>query len=215
MKICGCVNEKDKEDVIKTATNSGADLVEHRIDFMQENLEGIYTQINKPVIATNRTTTEGGHCSEPEEKRKETLISAIEEGANYVDIEFNSHKEDVLNTARKKNCHVIVSYHNFSHTPDDNQLKEIMNQQMQEGDMGKIAVMPQSMEDCHRVLNLILEAKKINFPLIAFCMGELGKFTRPLALIYGSPLMYASINKTNAPGQLSVQELRKIIRDLK
>mgnify|MGYP006273234003 CR=1 FL=1 len=216
MKLCGCVNEKTVDKVIETANSSEADMIEHRIDYMEQlhKLDNLYTTINKPVIATNRKADEGGHKLQDEKQRINTLIAAIRSGCKLVDIELSAEKKAVIEHAKKNNCRVIVSFHDFEMTPDEKTLKEIMLRQKESGDFGKIATTPKTIEDCHRVLNMVLEAKKIGFPMIAFCMGELGKFTRITSLLYGAPFMYASIKETNAPGQLNIKEMKDILEVL-
>jgi len=42
-------------------------------------------------------------------------------------------------------------------------------------------------------------------PPIAFCMGQLGLFSRVMAIQYGTPITYASLQgRQTAPGQLSL-----------
>lgn len=222
MKICGCITEKNPQDVIKSANETSADLVEHRIDLMEEKeLEGIYTEIDKPVIATNRRKAECGFCSETEEERINLLIKAIEEGCSYIDIELEAIEQEaiavkgLLDKAKEKGCSVIVSYHDFNKTPSLKELNSLMCKQIDKGaDIGKLVFMPKKIEDCHNMLELMLQAKNESFPLVAFCMGELGKFTRIASLKYGSPLMYASVNEAAAPGQIDVEKLKEIFEVL-
>ncbi|MFW6014731.1 MAG: type I 3-dehydroquinate dehydratase [Nanoarchaeota archaeon] len=91
MKLCGCVNEETFNKVIETANSSDADMIEHRIDYMQQSdkLDNIYSAINKPVIATNRRKDEGGKCFQNEAQRINSLVKAIRSGCNFVDIELN------------------------------------------------------------------------------------------------------------------------------
>ena len=55
-----------------------------------------------------------------EEERKKTLLTAIEAGAAYVDIEIEAaddFKKEIMQTARLRGCRVILSYHNYDKTP--------------------------------------------------------------------------------------------------
>jgi 3-dehydroquinate dehydratase-1 len=42
-------------------------------------------------------------------------------------------------------------------------------------------------------------------------MGDLGKISRILCLYLGSPYTYVSLGKAVAPGQFSIDEVKKII----
>jgi 3-dehydroquinate dehydratase-1 len=160
----------------------------------------------------------GGHFKGCEEKRIDYLLNAIDAGCAIVDIEIETSgdlKQRVINRAKEKNCKVIISMHDFKKTPDRRKLLEMMHREREEGaDIGKIVTMANSKEDCHRILGLLLEAKKENFPLLAFAMGDLGRFTRIVALLYGAPFMYVSFGEKGESGQLSVDTTRKILKEL-
>lgn len=220
MKICACIAEKTAEDCIKVARALDTDFVEHRMDFMEkiENLDKIYSAINIPIIATNRSVACKGYFKGTEEDRIEHLINAIDAGCVMVDIELsvsNKLKKKVIHAAKKNKCKIIISFHDWNHTPNIKELLKIMLREKEEGaDIGKIVTTANSLGDCHRVLGLLLEAQKEDFPLIAFSMGKLGKFTRPMSLLFGAPFTFAALDKKTAPGQLSVNEIRNILRGL-
>lgn len=220
MRLCACITEKTAEDCIKVAKAIDTELIEHRIDFMDEikNLDRIYNATKTPVIATNRSVKCGGHSRSSEEKRIAHLLSAIDAGCAMVDIELETEeglKQRVMEKARERNCKIIISMHDFKKTPDTEELLGIMRREKEQGaDIGKIVTIANSVEDCHSVLGLLLEARKEDFPLVAFAMGELGRFTRIVALLYGAPFTYVSVNESVAPGQLSVNVTRKILKEL-
>ena len=81
----------------------------------------------------------------------------------------------------------------------------------------KIVTMAQSGEDNLRVLELIpLAGKEFGIELIAFCMGPAGKWSRLVSIFLGSPWTYAQFEgqSATAPGQLSVSEMRAMIRSI-
>lgn len=220
MKLCSCITERTVEKCIKVAKALDTELIEHRIDFMNEieGLDKIYDAAKAPVIATNRSVACGGHFKGNEEERVHYLLKAIDAGCALVDIEIETRdelKQRVINKAKERNCKVIISMHNFKKTPDREKLLEVMHREKEEGaDIGKIVTMANSMEDCYRILGLLLEAKKESFPLLAFAMGDLGRFIRIVALLYGAPFMYAFLKEETGPGQLSVHAMRKILEEL-
>jgi 3-dehydroquinate dehydratase-1 len=49
---------------------------------------------------------------------------------------------------------------------------------------------------------------------IGIAMGDIGKYTRIVAPIFGSPITFASIDKESAPGQLDIKTTKNILRKL-
>jgi 3-dehydroquinate dehydratase-1 len=189
------------------------------MDFMGkiEGLSRIYAALSTPVIATNRPVRSGGHFDGSEDERMLYLLDAIEAGCELVDVEIDApFKDGLVKQARKKDCKVIVSMHDHEKTPSSKELLETVKKEKEEGaDIGKVVTFARSIDDCHRVLDLILKAKRINFPLVAFTMGPLGKFTRVMAPFYGAPFTYASFNKKVERSQIDVKTLRMIYEGLK
>ena len=46
-------------------------------------------------------------------------------------------------------------------------------------------------------------------------MGDLGKVTRVSGELFGSCLTFASVGRASAPGQIAVDELDRILNDLR
>ena len=80
-------------------------------------------------------------------------------------------------------------------------------------DIAKLAVMPHSMRNVLDLLKVTLDARGAGRAVCTIAMGKLGKHTRVIAPFYGSVLTYASVENTmsTAPGQLPVDELKKIM----
>jgi 3-dehydroquinate dehydratase-1 len=72
----------------------------------------------------------------------------------------------------------------------------------------KLVTMETIVKDSLRLLNLYSKFKDIN--LITFAMGDCGIISRILCTFYGAPFTYGSLEKSIAPGQLSVIEMRGI-----
>jgi 3-dehydroquinate dehydratase/shikimate dehydrogenase len=124
-------------------------------------------------------------------------------GFDWVDLET-----DLADTIKRfRDVKRIVSYHNFTETPDD--LEGIYARMTeQDADVLKVVTMAQHPSDCMRVLNLIKGAKK---PTVGHCMGEIGVPSRILSLRYGAPFLYAAFNKERGitPGLPSLEEVRR------
>ena len=48
--------------------------------------------------------------------------------------------------------------------------------------------------------------------LIAFAMGDYGRMSRIICLYLGSPFTYVSLGKPVAPGQFSLEQIKKILK---
>ncbi|MEO1618574.1 MAG: shikimate dehydrogenase [Planctomycetota bacterium] len=187
----------------KHLAEQGVELVELRLDYIGRavNLKRLMDDRPGPVVITVRRRQDGGRWTKSEQDRLMLLRSAIVAGAEYVDIEADIASQ----IPRYGNTKRIISYHDFSGTPDN--LDELYAAMAEEdADIIKIATMANSFSDNVRMFDLIRKAK---IPTIGICMGEVGTITRILAGRFGSPFTYAtySLDKKMAPGQLNWKEM--------
>lgn len=187
------------------AVKRGAKFVELRLDFLAKavDFKRLAPLKQCPWVATLRRPADGGRYSGTEAERQTILRQAIVSGAfDWVDLET-----DVADTIRRfGSVKRIVSYHNTAETPQN--LDDIYAKMLkQDGDVYKIAVAAQNVEDVARVMQLQRTAPK---PTVAFCMGDIGQPSRFLALKFGAPWIYAAFNKERgiAPGLPSYDEFR-------
>ena len=103
---------------------------------------------------------------------------------------------------------LLVSWHNFKMTPTFSELKKQMEKMAKVSSNVKIVTTAKSVNDSTQVLQLYGKKGKTN--LIAFSMGDAGRISRILCLYLGSPYTYVSLGKPVAPGQFSVDEIKKI-----
>jgi len=166
--------------------------------------------VKKKLIATMRPG------SYPESERRRILMSAVNAGASFVDIEFESDpafKRNIVRLAREKGAEVIVSYHNHELTPPASELREILSRCFKSGaDIAKIACYTQSLRDSARILGLLDSPESV----IAVGMGPAGRLTRIMAPLLGSPFAYASAEagRETADGQLDFKKLAMLMREL-
>lgn len=184
----------------------GATLVELRLDYIGRavNLGRLLTDRPGPVVCTVRRRADGGRWMKTEKERLMLLRSAIAAGTEYVDIEADVAAQ----IPRYGNTKRIISYHDFSGTPDNlHDLHEAMSEE--DADIIKIATMANSFRDNVRMLELCQAAK---VPTIGICMGEIGMITRILANRFGAPFTYAALStgKRLAPGQLDWKEMTNL-----
>ncbi|MFW9811892.1 MAG: type I 3-dehydroquinate dehydratase [Candidatus Thorarchaeota archaeon] len=220
-RLCVCLTEKTSLSCSDFVKNTDADLIEHRMDFMNpiQGLSEIYSSTEIPIIATCRSRTEGGFFKGKETQRINHLIEAVKAGASFVDVEVETKQHhflkirDVISTM---SCQLIMSKHYSEFTPRYDKLVELIQKmQRTDADILKIVVTPQTIQDCIHVLQLYAD-EKIETPLISFGMGDRWKFTRVVALLMGAPFMYVSqdTGQPAASGQISLSEMRRILEVL-
>lgn len=215
--ICVAVAAPDTDSAIAAVLPIGreADVVEIRLDAMHEaDLKRLCQRIDLPLLFTNRPVWEGGLSRATEEERLLPLLAAVEHGAAYVDLELRAEpslRKRLLAAITGSAARLIVSFHDFGSTPDDRRLGEILDQQSRSGaHIGKIVTMAHDYSDVLRVLHLQCEARRLGFPLIAFCMGAPGRLSRIITLLLGGYMTYAAPDEHlgTAPGQLSLRDLK-------
>jgi len=213
--ICLCIG-KPAVDRCKELLPD-VELAEIRLDGSALSLDEIGQIFSLPskLIATCRPNP--GIRGEAE--RKNLLLSAIEAGAAYVDIEIEAEvdfKKEIMRAARLKGCRVILSYHNYENTPPKSKLEAVIARCFSEGaDIAKIACQVHSQPDNARILSLYdikINKKSNNQQIIAIGMGEKGKVTRVAAPLLGAPFTYAapSPRSETGPGQLDKETLARI-----
>jgi 3-dehydroquinate dehydratase I len=214
-KICVPIFEKTYKTVIQAAKNSfeaGADLVEFRIDAMDhpnpDDVLNIIKDINQPLIATNRKIDEGGFFQGSESERTEILLTAAKH-ADIIDIELETDI-DHMNEVIKASKSTIISYHDFKKTPPLDFLLDIVSRERQLGDIAKFAVMPKTLSDTIVVLNVLSKVEKT----VGIAMGDMGRYTRVVAPLFGSPITFASLDNISAPGQLDIQTTKNFLDKL-
>lgn len=143
------------------------------------------------------------------EDERTGILVEVADHADYVDIELQTdvkYRSRVIQASKS----TIISYHDFQKTPYLNELLEIVKQEKKMGNMAKFAVRPQNMQDTLNVLEVINRENNT----IGIAMGELGRYTRVVAPLLGSPITYASLGAESAPGQLDVKDTQEIIDKL-
>ncbi len=213
--ICVPIFQKEIKKVLKVANEAiklGADLLELRIDFLldpdPQNVIHLMEEINFPLIATNRMMQEGGYFRGSEAERTDILLETAEY-VDFIDIELRTedkYRSKVINASKSP----IISYHDFKSTPPINELQGIVTEEKKLGKIAKFAVMPNNMQDTLNVLQVVNQSENT----IGIAMGDMGRYTRVLASLFGSPITYASLNGESAPGQLDIEETKKIIDKL-
>lgn len=165
-----------------------ADLVELRLDAVSDpDVAGALAGRRAPVIVTCRPAWEGGGFTGSEEERKRLLSEAVSLGAEYVDLEWRAHFDDLI--AARGGRGIVLSMHDFGGVPSDLRAR-LAAMRSTGAQMIKLAVQMERLSDCVPLLELGVQAGS-HGGLVIVGMGEYGLATRVLAGRFESAWTYA------------------------
>ena len=190
-----------------------SDFLEIRFDFLKQSdfssAIKITDSIKSRSVFTLRSSEQQGKFKGNEFERLKLLKMLYNTNPMLLDVEYDTITENTsLNNYLKNKSNVLISWHNFFNTPSDEYLEKKINDMKKFSNNIKLVTMATNVTDSLRLLNLYGKFKDIN--LITFAMGDCGLISRILCTFYGSPFTYGSLEKSIAPGQLSVIEMRGI-----
>jgi 3-dehydroquinate dehydratase / shikimate dehydrogenase len=163
---------------------------------------------NAIFLATCRRREGGGKFAGDIDRELYWLIQAREAGCQWCDLEVETLRKLPGQSVREYPVPplVLLSIHDFDRTPD---LPRSINPPPRGGvDAVKIAAQARSIRDSVRLLRLAHRSKSF----VAVPMGEAGLPARILALRQGSALAYAPVAAATAPGQVSLDEMKRLYR---
>ena len=224
--LCGCVTDIPPEQLRGLWRHPEVDLLEWRLDvfFKRYGWEETLAALSvlsafprHPVVATNRPQREGGMFEGAEVLRFELLSKAVEAGVEWVDLEA-SIDEETLYDFQSRKVQVLLSHHDFSATPDRSTLQHLAAAMaLKKPQAIKIVTYARTPEDNLRVLELIpFGRQEWGLEVLAFCMGPLGRWSRLLSLLLGSPWAYVQLPALSpaAEGQFTAAEMRQLLSQL-
>ncbi len=229
--ICLPLVAEDKKNLLVQASQLAGlapDLLEWRIDLYEHladesrclaTLKEMRRLIGEiPLIFTCRSGLEGGKCGLTPAKRLQLIYTAIISGeVDIVDLEMSSGMDliaPVVEQTRKSGVKLILSYHNFSQTPSKEFIVDKLAQAEEMGaDIAKLAVMPSGQADVLSLLGATHTARtsRVNIPLVTMSMGEAGQVTRVAGGLFGSAITFAAGGVSSAPGQLPLEDVRRVL----
>ena len=228
--ICVSLIGKTNEEIIKqalAAQDSDADVIEWRADHYKhvEDVQAVLdvlshirtTLKSKKLLFTFRTLEEGGQRPLTLTQYKILCMAAAESGLiDWIDIELEKAEflgREFIHNIKSAKVKLILSNHDFERTPEDAVLIlriGIMNQFG--ADIGKLAMMPNQMQDVLRLMGIITKARGFNqLPLAVMSMGDLGKISRVSGSLTGSVFTFASLSEASAPGQIPVEQMQRYL----
>lgn len=216
--ICVPIMARDTAEALEKMLEAApfADMVEIRLDVMEAfDLKEIINTAPKPLIVTYRSRKEGGQGAADYGTRIRYLISAIELGADFVDVEYSlplEYRRELFQLKGKSG--LIISTHLLNETPAGDSLELIFKKMAATGaDIVKIITRAGTPEDNLRILGLISLAQRLSIKIIAFAMGPAGKISRVATHILGGYLTFASLEEgqESASGQIPIRDMKKML----
>lgn len=194
----------------------GADVIEWRADFLDKNeiltvAPAVFEKFaGREILFTLRTRGEGGQIDLTSEEYL-AIIQDIQSiyHPDYIDFEFYSHREVFEQMLEFSN--LVLSYHNFQETPDN--MMEILSELTSlSPKLVKVSVMAHNEQEVLDLMNYTRGFKTLNpeQDYVTISMGKVGKISRLTADLTGSSWSYASVGEESAPGQIPLENMRRI-----
>jgi len=181
MRICLSIGAATTEEVrcIWKKWAEIVDIVEIRLDTMQDrSLTSLLLHRPGPVIVTNRRADEGGRFQGDERERVHLLITAAEQGADYIDLEEETPLPlltEAMMAARGYHSKVILSWHEVKKTPGQKALQKRIKDMAALGpDIVKIVPYARRYEDNLTVLNLLSYGRRRAIPSLPLPWDRMG-----------------------------------------
>lgn len=226
-KICVPLTESRIDPLMKEAAYVRAlpaDLYEWRMDAFAGDVGFALSALGrvlggKPLLCTLRTRKEGGQSPLAGAAYEEFLSALLQRGGfQMLDMEF-CHGPGVvgrlLERAEKAGIAAVVSKHDFSRTPPEEEIAQTLIDMARLGPcLPKYAVTPHSPGDLLALLGATYRARQEAGPVVTMAMGPLGKLTRVCGQAFGSCMTFGAGKNASAPGQLDTEDLRAILEDL-
>ena len=229
------LTSSDREELKAEAERLGAlpvDMAEWRVDMfcassgvqeevVLETLSMLRSTLAVPILATFRTTDEGGCCPLSDDGYA-SLCKALcrSGGIDLLDVEafFRSGEaKTIIDRAHACGVPVVASNHDFQSTPAREKIvRRLLFMQNDLGaDILKMAVMPRCRADVLTLLAATEQASSLaRRPIITMSMGPLGVISRVCGQSFGSAATFGAAARASAPGQMDVVALDAVLRAL-
>lgn len=149
----------------------------------------------------------------PEERLE--IIKTLQKKAVLFDIDVTVQTEDIAALKRERlRPKTVFSYHNYSFTPSDSELKSIIKKMISgNAYIVKIAAFCKTERDSLRLLSLLMDLRDASQRCIVLGMGPHSSITRIFGTLWGNEMAFTPSDSqdSTAPGQLTFDELRSVL----
>lgn len=208
----------------------GVDALELRVDLLQDRTPwSILRQVailkfatRLPIIYTVRSKDQCGAFPNDAEAIFKLLALGLRAGIEVLDMEAcwdRKIRNQLLDAAWRRyrgTTRLLGSYHVVGRPTADQEALRIFQECYHEGrvDAVKVVLTASSMRDAYHVHELAAAAGlPASVPVVALCLGEVGKLSRVLNSRY-TPVTSKLLPYVAAPGQLTAEEIMNLRRDL-
>ena len=186
---------------------AGATAIEHRVDLAEEPLpaSALLALDGRPAIVTCRTGREGGGFAGSAEEYRRIVTAAYDAGAT-VDVELSS---GLLSGAESfpDRSRVVVSCHFPFSLPEG--WRDLLEAMRAVG--GRAVKLVAGATDLPASLAIAaIQKRQQGSGVSVFPMGPASPPGRVLSALFGASLVYGSVERRTAPGQLTLQDLLEI-----
>ena len=189
----------------------GSRYVELRLDCLDAHtvepfLESVSGKLGRAVL-TLRSPREGGRFVGTEDERIRLLEAVSTYGPFLLDVEYNTLMNNPgLRGSMKTD--LLVSWHDLKWSAAAVRLRRRMVDMSKYSNWVKMVVTIDAGQRASAILSLYAYRGSTN--LVAFAMGDAGRFSRICSMHLGCPFMYVSLGEPVAPGQYSLEEVRRL-----
>lgn len=203
-----------------SAARAGADLIEWRVDARESGALDIGRRLRTthrlPVLVTARTSIESGDFPHPPGSSPDCayqhLLLEASQWADAVDVEYlRPGAPDLIRSIRDAGAVPVASFHEFAADFDEEQARLHLRRMADMGaGVAKVAWRVSTPEQAQQVLDTqVWACENLSVPTVVIGMGGEGAATRSGDGARRSAFTFATVLRTTAPGQLTVQQVRE------
>ena len=216
------------EEQWRVAARAGADLVEWRLDYLEDDpdqpsyrretseLAGeLKEELGVPVLATYRSKAEGGYLDTegPALARYHNLVKDSAVWADAVDVELVRPGADELIAELSQKLPVVASFHSHAGPFDPDFAKAILREMGASG--ATVAKLAWAAEDKQQAAAIAevqsWAALQLEVPSVVIGMGPEGILTRLGTPALMSAFAFGTLGQESAPGQPTLVDLRSSV----
>lgn len=146
------------------------------------------------------------------------IIKTLARKQVFVDLDITMQGEEITRAqAERIPLKTILSYHNYSFTPSDTELRSLTDRMENLGaHIVKVSTHCSTQRDALRLLSLLIELRESGRKCIILGMGKHTVINRIFGTLWGNEMVFAPVDiaARSAPGQLAVDKLDSILKAL-
>lgn len=154
-------------------------------------------------------------------REKDSCLNDLVRAADYewVELELATVEENpaVIDELREKGVELLVSYYNHKETPPASELRRIIDDCSNHGDIVKVCTFANAQDEALLLLESIKSASSSGLRICGYSIGPLGKHTRVIGVFHGSELCFAPISvdsQGSAQGEIELAELSELLESV-